>query len=98
MHRAPSAARLAARRAELAELDICLTTACERAVGQGRRNPIASSAATSWSTATRGRYLREARTQDYLLGPRMRRLAAEIGRVETGTHPDLLRMRRRASE
>ncbi len=37
MHRDPHAARLAARRAELATLDINLVTACERAAGQDRR-------------------------------------------------------------
>ena len=88
MHRAPGAARLAARRAELADLDIRLTTACERAAGQGRRHPVASSNPTSWSPTTWHRYLREARTQDYLLRPRMRRLAAEIGRLETSPHPE----------
>ena len=87
MHRAPGAARLAARRAELAELDIHLTIACEWAAGQGRRHPIAPSDPASWSSTTWHRYLREARTQDYLLGPRMRRLAAEIGRLETRAHP-----------
>ena len=37
MLRAPAAARLAARRAQLADLDASVTIACEQAAGQGWR-------------------------------------------------------------
>ena len=80
MHRASAAARLAARRAELADLETALTAACERAAGRGGPSRFADP--TTWSPAIWRRYLREALDQDFRLGPRMRRLAAEIGRLE----------------
>ena len=82
MLRAPAAARLAARRAQLADLDASVTIACEQAAGQGRPHHLAPADPATWTPATCRRYLREARTQDYLLGPRMRRLTVEIGRLE----------------
>ena len=42
MHRAPAAARLAARRAQLADLDLSITTACEWAAGKGQRRSVAT--------------------------------------------------------
>ena len=82
MHRAPAAARLPPRRAELADLDLSLTTACEWAAGTRRRRSAASCDFARWTPTIWRRYLREARTQDHLLGPRMRFLATEIGRLE----------------
>lgn len=87
MLRAPAAARLAARRTQLAELDTSLTTACERAAGQGRPHHLAPADPAAWNAAICRRYLREAQTQDYLLGPRMRRLKSEIGRLEARLPP-----------
>ena len=82
MHRAPAAACLAARRAELADLDLSITTACEWAAGKGRRRRAGSCDFARWTPTIWHRYLREARTQNHLLGPRMRFLATEIGRLE----------------
>ena len=82
MHRASAAACLAARRAELADLDLSLTTACERATGTGRPLPASLRDLAAWTPTIWRRYLREAQTQDHLLGPRMRFLATEIGRLE----------------
>ena len=82
MHHVPDAARLAARRADLAGLDTRLTTACERAAARGQRNRATPPEQRFWSPAAWRRYLEEARAQDHLLGPRMRRLAAEIAHLE----------------
>ncbi len=82
MHRASAAACLAARRAELADLDLSLTTACERAIGKGRPLPSSPRDFAAWTPTIWRRYLREAQTQDHLLGPRMRFLTTKIGRLE----------------
>ena len=82
MHRDPHAARLAARRAELATLDINLVTACERAAGQGRRGRQPPPDPARWDRSTWHRYLTEARAQDHRLATRRRRLLAEIGAME----------------
>ena len=87
MHRISTAARLAARRAELATLDINAITACERAAGQGRRGRLPPPDPARWDRSTWHRYLTEARAQEYLLAARRRRLLAEIGEMERGDVP-----------
>ena len=82
MHRISHTTRLAARRAELATLDINLVTACERAAGQGRRGRLPPPDPARWDRSTWHRYLTEARTQECLLASRCRRLLAEIGEME----------------
>ena len=84
MHRISTAARLAARRAELATLDINLVTACERAAGQGKRGRLPPPDPARWDRSTWHRYLTEARSQEHLLAARRRRLRAEIGAMERG--------------
>ena len=87
MHHASHAARLAARRAELATLDINTIAACERAAGQGRRGRLPPPDPALWDRSTWHRYLTEARAQEHLLAARRRHLLAEIGEMERDDAP-----------
>jgi hypothetical protein len=75
-------AHLALRRAQLALLEIQLVTACEAAAGHGCRGGLPPADRGAWDRATWRRYLAAARALDAELGPRMRRLHAEIERLE----------------
>ena len=75
-------ARLALRRAQLALLEAQLVAACEAAAGHGCRRGLPPADRDAWDRATWQRYLTAARALDAELGPRMRRLHAEIERLE----------------
>ena len=78
-------ARLALRRAQLALLEVQLVTTCEAAAGHGCRGGLPPVDRGEWDRETWRRYLAAARTLDAELGPRMRRLHAEIERLEQET-------------
>jgi len=77
-------ARLALRRAQLALLEAQLVTACEAAAGHGCRGGLPPADRGAWDRATWHRYLAAARDLDAELGPRMRRLHAEIEWITFG--------------
>ncbi len=81
-----TSARLAARRAQLALLDTTLICACERAAGHGRRNRLPPPDPARWDRSTWHRYLCEARTQDRILGGRMRQIQSDIIHLERLDH------------
>ncbi len=81
MSRPDPAARLAACRAQLADLDLTMITACEHAAGHGHRGHRPPPDPATWDRTTWHRYLSEAGQQDRILGARMRRLHAKIRRL-----------------
>ena len=88
MARMDAAARLTARRLQLALIDTLIIIACERAAGKGRRGQQPPPDRTRWDAATWRRYLDEARIQDQAFGCAIRRLTADIRRLEGGLRPD----------
>lgn len=82
MPRMDDAARLTARRLQLAALDTTIITACERAAGKGRRGRQPPPDRAHWDAATWRRYLDEARAQEQAYGEAMRRLTADICSLE----------------
>lgn len=87
MARMDAAARLTARRLQLAALDTLIITACERAAGKGRRGQQAPPDRARWDAATWRRYLDEARVQDQTYGSAMRHLTADIRSLEACLRP-----------
>ena len=75
-------AQLALRRAQFALLEAQLVAACEAAAGRGCRGGLPPADRGAWDRETWRRYLVAARALDAELGPRMRRLHAEIEQLE----------------
>lgn len=76
------AARLAACRAQLADLDLLMIAACEHAAGHGCRGHRPPPDTATWDRTTWRRYLAEVARQARILAARRRRLRAELRRLE----------------
>lgn len=74
--------RLAVLRGRYDELEAELIAGCEAAAARGDPRTSAPDARELWDRETWRRYLAAAEGQSRILGPSMRRLRDEIGRVE----------------